>query len=453
MKKREITTSVLLIILAVALIVAGVWLTIRDRMDLTSDEVVYLPFDEGFDPARVTGIRAELIDSELHIYTGSDENIEIQTDGEGLSVREEHGQIVISQHHEHGSQVFTGKENASVVIWLPAGYAGAITAGLGSGDVNVNGLDTPGLDLDITCASGEISVYSAVFGTLLTSANGYVLLKTFMIPTVEGYVTESQENSYYEDVASEAPQDAETTGTSYSDENIQISISTVRYNDTDVYIADVKVSSAAYLKTALANDTFGRNVTQKTSGIASAHNAILAINGDYYGANSQGYVIKNGVIYRDTARRNTEYDDLVIYKDGSFGIINESEVTAQALLDSGVMNLFAFGPTLVKNGSVSISQNEEVGRAMANNPRTAIGIIDDLHYILVVSDGRTNASQGLSLYELAQVMQQYGCKTAYNLDGGGSSTMYFNGQVINNPTTNGNRISERSVSDIVYIGY
>ena len=53
----------------------------------------------------------------------------------------------------------------------------------------------------------------------------------------------------------------------------------------------------------------------------------------------------------------------------------------------------------------------------------------------------------------AQVMQQYGCKTAYNLDGGGSSTMYFNGQVVNNPTTNGRKISERSVSDIVYLGY
>ena len=143
----------------------------------------------------------------------------------------------------------------------------------------------------------------------------------------------------------------------------------------------------------------------------------------------------------------------MIYRDGSFGIINESEVTAQQLLDSGVVNLFAFGPTLVSDGKVVISQNEEVGRAMANNPRTAIGMIDDLHYVLVVSDGRTSASQGLSLYELAQVLQQYGCKTAYNLDGGGSSTMYFNGEVVNNPTTNGNRISERSVSDIVYIGY
>ena len=90
---------------------------------------------------------------------------------------------------------------------------------------------------------------------------------------------------------------------------------------------------------------------------------------------------------------------------------------------------------------------------MSSNPRTAIGVIDDLHYVFVVSDGRTSESEGLTLYQLANFMQNLGVKTAYNLDGGGSSTMYFNGQVINNPTTNGNKISERSVSDIVYIGY
>lgn len=295
--------------------------------------------------------------------------------------------------------------------------------------------------------------YAAVFGTLLTAANGYVLLKTYLIPTVEGQAAQTQDNSYYNSIISAEPAQTQVTENSYADENIKITLNTLRYDDTDVYIADITLSSAALLKTALANDTFGRNVTQKTSEMASAHNAILAVNGDYYGANSQGYVIKNGVIYRDSVRRGTEYDDLVIYRDGSFGIINESQVTAQELLDSGVMNLFAFGPTLVSNGNVVISQNEEVGRAMANNPRTAIGMIDDLHYVLVVSDGRTNASQGLSLYQLAQVMTQYGCVTAYNLDGGGSSTLYFNGKVINNPTTNGNRISERSVSDIVYIGY
>lgn len=90
---------------------------------------------------------------------------------------------------------------------------------------------------------------------------------------------------------------------------------------------------------------------------------------------------------------------------------------------------------------------------MASNPRTAIGIIDVNHYVFVVSDGRTSESKGLSLYELASFMQSLGVKNLYNLDGGGSSTMYFNGKVINNPTTNGKKITERSVSDIVYIGY
>ena len=99
-----------------------------------------------------------------------------------------------------------------------------------------------------------------------------------------------------------------------------------------------------------------------------------------------------------------------------------------------------------------MSEKTEVGRAKASNPRTAIGIIDDLHYVFVVSDGRTNESEGLSLYELAGFFQQIGVKTAYNLDGGGSSTMVFNGEVINNPTTSGSSIKERSISDIIYIG-
>ena len=62
-------------------------------------------------------------------------------------------------------------------------------------------------------------------------------------------------------------------------------------------------------------------------------------------------------------------------------------------------------------------------------------------------------SAGLSLSQLAEFMKCLGVVTAYNLDGGGSSTMYFNGEIINNPTTNGRSIKERSVSDIVYIGY
>ena len=123
------------------------------------------------------------------------------------------------------------------------------------------------------------------------------------------------------------------------------------------------------------------------------------------------------------------------------------------MLENGAVQILSFGPALITNRSIAVTENEEVGKAKSSNPRTAIGIIDDLHYVFVVSDGRTDESEGLSLYELAEFMESLGVETAYNLDGGGSSTMYFNGQVVNNPTTSGNSIKEREVSDIVYIGY
>jgi exopolysaccharide biosynthesis protein len=212
----------------------------------------------------------------------------------------------------------------------------------------------------------------------------------------------------------------------------------------------VQLADSSYLKTALAQGSYGRNVTETTSEIADSVNAILAVNGDYYGAQEKGHVIRNGTLYRDTAIANQE--DLVIYEDGSFGIINESDVSAQELIEDGAVQTLSFGPALVQNGTITVSENEEVGQAMASNPRTAIGIIDDNHYVFVVSDGRTSESAGLSLYELAAFMDSLGVKTAYNLDGGGSSTMYFNGSVVNNPTTGGSTSKERSVSDIVYIG-
>ena len=79
---------------------------------------------------------------------------------------------------------------------------------------------------------------------------------------------------------------------------------------------------------------------------------------------------------------------------------------------TGVVNLLAFGPSLVENGEITVDTNSEVGQSMASNPRTAIGIIDENHYIIVVSDGRTSESEGLSLYQLAEVMKSYGVKTA-----------------------------------------
>lgn len=248
------------------------------------------------------------------------------------------------------------------------------------------------------------------------------------------------------------------TEDSYTDQNIAIFLDTYYENSTTIHVADIHLSSPEYLKTAFAQSAYGKNVTAPTSETAASVQAILAINGDYYGVQESGYVLRNGVIYRNVGKSGQE--DLVIYQDGSMEIICEDDVSAETLLEQGASQVLCFGPGLIENGEIKVTSTDEVDKAMSSNPRTAIGMLDPLHYVFVVAEGRTSESAGLSLYQLAGFMQGLGAESAYNLDGGGSSTMVFGGTVINSPTTTsggkGHSSSsggERSVSDIVYIGY
>lgn len=326
-----------------------------------------------------------------------------------------------------------------------------------------------------------------LYGVLLFSFSTYAMLDTFVIPhpmqsveinaiaetTSTSGIKESVEAAIQSKLgnntdtaietdsittASENTDTAVETATSieggtvigqYSDSKTSITLKQYREYDSNIYVADVTVSDASDLKTALANNTYGRNITDTTSDMAANNNAILAINGDYYGARQSGYVIRNGKIYRDTSGNR---DALVIQKNGEFKFVSESETNASELLQDGALQAFSFGPVLLNNGEISVGENDEVGMAMASNPRTAIGYLGNNHYVFVVSDGRTSESAGLSLYELASFMKELGVKDAYNLDGGGSSTMVFKGEIINNPTTSGRSGEERAVSDIVYIG-
>lgn len=289
-------------------------------------------------------------------------------------------------------------------------------------------------------------LFPTIYSVTLIVFTIYVILDTF---TIKSVYTKVDQTSYETQTMDKGT--VISNSNVYEDDNIKISLNEYRKNNTTIYVADIQLNNPALLKTAFANSSYGKNITEKTSTISNEVNAILAINGDYYGVQENGYVLKNGTIYRRTAAKNKE--DLVIYENGTFGIINESTISIDELVNNGAYNILSFGPALIENGTISVGTKDEVDKAMISNPRTAIGIINNLHYVFVVSDGRTTSSEGLTLYELAEFMQSIGVTIGYNLDGGGSSTMYFNGKVVNNPTTNGNRISERGVSDIVYIGY
>ena len=134
--------------------------------------------------------------------------------------------------------------------------------------------------------------YALLFTLFLMGANVYSLLKVFVIPSAVSTVSANTTSSTTaSSTASTSTGKVTKTDTTYKDDNMDIKITTGKTSDTTYYVADIKLSSADYLKTALAQNTYGTNITDTTSSIAQQNNAIFAINGDYYGANQSGYVM------------------------------------------------------------------------------------------------------------------------------------------------------------------
>ena len=290
-------------------------------------------------------------------------------------------------------------------------------------------------------------------------------------------------SQYYEDKTEEqiaalfTPEKVFREREHYSDPDIYIDISKLRDEEdtTTYYVADIRIKSMSYFRTALAKDKFGQNINERTSDICLRHQGILAIDGDTYGSQEGGYVIRNGVSLRSAKNLNRmrgttkKAEDLLIFPNGTFSVIDERDTSFEEVEAQKPWQVFSFGPGLIKNGEVAVNEDEEVGTAMGGNrnQRCAIGIIAPGHYVFVVNDARMESSYGFSLYTVANIMKDLHCETAYNLDGGGSATMYLDngtgnadklGHLVNYPhqstsSTWGNpRMQQREVSDIVYIG-
>lgn len=246
------------------------------------------------------------------------------------------------------------------------------------------------------------------------------------------------------------------TDTSATTDDASVSITTVTTGSGDdtvtFFVADVVLSDATALRSAFAEDSFGENITETTSSIAADNDAIWAINGDYYGFRDTGIVIRNGVAYRDEGAR----DGLAFYTDGHVEVYDETATDAATLVAAGVWNTLSFGPAIVEDGGVVDGiEDAEVDTNFGNHsiqgeqPRTAVGVIDENHLVFVVVDGRSPGySAGVTMSGLAEIMRGLGATTAYNLDGGGSSTMVFDGALVNDPLGTG---TERGTSDILYL--
>lgn len=212
--------------------------------------------------------------------------------------------------------------------------------------------------------------------------------------------------------------------------------------------ADITVAHPTQFRTAFAGGSYGNSKREYTSVMAAANHAVLAVNADFYNCRTEGVILRQDVLYRT---KPFGIDTLMIDDHGNFIVMEDTEIIKSHFLEKNhIYQTIAFGPVLVKDGKAvhkKVNQYKSVACGQyANNPRTAIGQLGELHYLVCTVDGRSNLSSGCSTNEMADIMEKMKCITAYNLDGGQSTDMVFHDKVYNAVSNGG----ERRLSDIIY---
>ncbi len=249
-------------------------------------------------------------------------------------------------------------------------------------------------------------------------------------------INDNKENGYFSD-------NIMITDNSYTSNNIAIKIDTV---DTIVngrkvvyYVADIRLKDINSLQSVFAEDKFGIGYKETVLSMAERNNAILAVNGDYYGLSKESVVIRNGAIYRENLDNN---DILVLYYNGEMETFKPNDFNMNEVKAKSPYQVWTFGPSLLDENGKALTSFPEYTKILWGNPRTSIGYYESGHYAIIIVDGRSEASTGLKMKELAKVYEDLGCKVAYNLDGGKSSVMAFNGKVYNIPDNGGRKSSD-----------
>ena len=214
--------------------------------------------------------------------------------------------------------------------------------------------------------------------------------------------------------------------------------------------AEVKIADGSQIRRALAGDAYSSSVQLKASDMAKAVNAVTAINGDFYAFRQIGVVVYQRNLFRfapsvlDTCFFTASGDMLFAHA----GELTDEAETKRFLEENDVLFSTSFGPILVENGQVCPIPSYPVGEVHEYFARSAIGMTDDLHYLLMVTSSENSWQylDGMYAATAAQIMADRGCRKAYELDGGQTAVIIFDGMPANGIVYG----AERTMSDILY---
>ena len=238
------------------------------------------------------------------------------------------------------------------------------------------------------------------------------------------------------------------TDNSYTSPEVSITIQTIVAGEgrqkITYYVADVYVASMENFKTYTPHDQMIYFDTQEAEEMAAESNAILAMSGDFLTYQKNGFLVRNGETY--VANRNFA-PVCVLYPDGTMETYDAGKYKVDQIMAREPVHVWSFGPALLDENGAAMSKFEVSTAVGYPNPRCGIGYYEPGHYCFITVDGRQdNHSKGMLLGELSQVFADLGCKVAYNLDGGGTSVMLFDGERISKQSN-----GQRELGDILVI--
>ena len=236
----------------------------------------------------------------------------------------------------------------------------------------------------------------------------------------------------------------------YKDDTIEVKIWEERLSSSNVHFAEVWITHPTQIRSAWAGRKVGSDQRLNPKDIAADINALLAINCDYACYRSTGFIIRQTQLYRNNP--TGMLDTLLIDSNGDFHLMPDNRVEKSGVLEEyEITNSYSFGPSLVIDGEKAddlVRTACDFGGRTTHQPRTAIGQLGTLHYLLCVIDGRNNNSTGVTMMQLRNIMYDKGCVQAYSFDGGASSTMIFGDRTVNTPSW-GDGV-QRVMCDILY---
>ncbi len=239
--------------------------------------------------------------------------------------------------------------------------------------------------------------------------------------------------------------------TTYADPTIAVKVQYGVFNrgaetGCEYWVASIKIAHPSQLRTTAANG-FQSEMTMKGTAMAKRVNAVLAINGDYFYFTHHGYILRQGQLFLDDLRGDR--DVLLIDEDGDFHIVRNpfTGQVGQTINGKRVVQAFFFGPVLVQNGKMVRDMDLRYDmRAEERRQRMCIAQVGPLEYKCICCGPPARGNSGMNLTEFAQLVYSLGVQTAYNLDGGDSTMLIFNGQKINDPKSP----DTRDIADIIY---